>query len=430
VDQGRDHLHRECHVSENDQDQEGLRSRFLKWLEDATDSRILAIPRFFGFLYGPIEDRLPLGQAWKTALKRRLPRHVGWIHAFGGTTYLLFLILVVTGVLLSFYYRPSVVEAYPSLQYLESQVSFGWLVRHAHFWAGSLVVILSFFHFLRVLVSGGYRSPRETTWLSGILFFPVLLAFVTSGYLLPWDQWAYWTTTDGIEALRGLPVLGGILTEVFRADEFVSGATLSRFYATHVILLPWVALLLISLHFQLMRKHGVDPPRDGVVEEGEPFFPNHVLRMFVALVLTLGVVLSLAMLWPRPFGPVADPFSPPASLPVLGVPATILVGAGHLWGGFGLYALLFLFFLLLILPLVHRSDERSLLRRPVAVSITGVLILLLLTSLAVGWSPPGSAEDYDAVEIPALDAVRSEFGVPADTGGGGGEEGNGGGDHE
>jgi quinol-cytochrome oxidoreductase complex cytochrome b subunit len=183
-----------------------------------------------------------------------------------------------------------------------------------------------------------------------------------------------------------------------------------------------------------MRKHGVDPPPDGVVEEGEPFFPNHVLRMFVVLVLTLGVVLTLAMFWPRPFGPVADPFTPPESLPVLGVPATILVGAGHLWGGFGLYALLFLFLLLLILPLVHRSDERSLLRRPVAVSITGVLILLLLISLAVGWSPPGSAEDYDAVEVPALEAVRSEFGVPADTGGGGvedgGEDGDGGGDHE
>lgn len=401
----------------SERQEEGLKARFLKWLEDATDSRILAIPRFFGFLYGPIEDRLPLGQAWKAAMNRRLPAHVGWIHAFGGTTYLLFLILVVTGVLLSFYYRPSVVEAYPSLQYLESQVTFGWLVRHAHFWAASLVVVFSFLHFLRVLVSGGYRAPRQTTWLSGVLFFPVLLAFVTSGYLLPWDQWAYWGATDGIAALRGFPLFGGILAEVFLADEFVSGATLSRFYATHVILLPWVALLLISLHFQLMRKHGVDPPPSGIVEEGEPFFPNHVLRMFVVLVLTIGVVLTLAMFWPRPFGPVADPFSPPTTLPVLGIPATILTGAGRLWGGFGLYALLFLFILLLILPLVHRSEERSLLRRPVVTSVTGILILLLAISFAMGWSPPGDAEDYDVVDVPALDAVDRELGAPPDTGG-------------
>jgi quinol-cytochrome oxidoreductase complex cytochrome b subunit len=400
-------------VSEREREQETLRSRFLKWLEDATDSRILAIPRFFGFLYGPIDDRLSLGQAWKASLSRRLPKHVGWIHAFGGTTYLLFLILVATGVLLSFYYRPSVAEAYPSLQYLENQVTFGWLVRHVHFWTASLVVIFSFFHFLRVLVSGGYRAPRQTTWLSGILFFPVLLAFVTSGYLLPWDQWAYWTTTDGIEALRTFPVIGGMVADVFRADEFVSGATLSRFYATHVILLPWVALLLISLHFQLMRKHGVDPPASGVVEEGEPFYPNHVLRMFVVLVLSLGVVMTLAMLWPRPFGPVADPFAPPASLPVLGFPATVLIGAGQLWGGFGLHALLFLFILLLILPLVHRSDERSLLQRPVAASVTILLILLLVISWAVGFSPPGSAGDLDTVDVPALDALGEGSGEPA-----------------
>jgi len=412
-------------VSETDQ--ASLKSRFLKWLEDATDSRILAIPRFFGFLYGPIEDRLSLGQAWKASLNRRLPAHVGWIHAFGGTTYLLFLILVVTGVLLSFYYRPSVVEAYPSLQYLESQVTFGWLVRHAHFWAASLVVVFSFFHFIRVLVSGGYRAPRQTTWLSGILFFPVLLAFVTSGYLLPWDQWAYWTTTDGIEALRGFPLIGGVLAEVFRADEFVSGATLSRFYATHVILLPWLALLLISLHFQLMRKHGVDPPASGVVEEGEPFFPNHVLRMFVVLMLTLGVVLTLAMFWPRPFGPLADLSGPPEILPVLGIPATILVGAGQLLGGFGLHALLFFFVMLLILPLVHRSNERNLLRRPVAASVTFALILLLAVSWIVGWSPPGASEDYDAVEVPALDAVDREPGVSGE--GEAGERG-GGVDHE
>ena len=419
-------------MSERDRDQNGLRSRFLKWLEEATDSRILAIPRFFGFLYGPIDDSLSLGKAWKTSMKRRLPAHVGWVHAFGGTTYLLFLILVATGVLLSFYYRPSVAEAYPSLQYLENQVTFGWLVRHTHFWAASLVVVFSFFHFVRVLVSGGYRTPRETTWLSGILFFPVLLAFVTSGYLLPWDNWAYWATTDGIEALRGFPLIGGMLAEVFRADEFVSGATLSRFYATHVILLPWVALLLISLHFQLMRKHGVDPPPSGVVEEGEPFFPNHVLRMFVVLALTLGVVMTLAMFWPRPFGPVADPFAPPDFLPILGIPATVLMGAGRLWGGFGLHALLFLFFLLLILPLVYRSDERSLLQRPVAASVTILLIILLTVSFAVGWSPPGPVVDFDTVDVPAVDAIRDggespDQGADLDTTR---SEGEGGADHE
>ncbi len=417
-------------MSETEQDQGKLRTRFLRWLEEATDSQILAIPRFFGFLYGPIDERLSLGEAWKAASERRLPKHVGWVHAFGGATYLLFLILVATGVLLSFYYRPSASEAYPSLQYLESQVSYGWLVRHVHYWAASLVVVFAFFHFLRVFVSGGYRAPRETTWLSGVLFFPVLLAFVTSGYLLPWDQWAYWTTTDGIEALRGFPLLGGMVADVFLADEFVSGATLSRFYATHVILLPWVALLLISLHFQLMRKHGVAPIEDGPVEPGEPFFPNHVLRMFVVFVVTLGVVMSLAMFLPRPFGPVADPFSSPESVPVLGFPATILVGASRILGGFGLHALLFLFLLLTVLPLVHRSNEGRLWRRPVASSVTLLLLLLLAASWVAGWSPTGSAEEHDQANFPGLESVEGEGGEAGEGGSPGREGTEGGGDHE
>ncbi len=367
-------------------DQNKGRSRILKWLEEATDARILSIPRLFGLLYGPIEDRLPLGEAWRASMRRRLPASVGWKHAFGGATYFLCMILVLTGVMLSFYYRPSTVEAYPSLQYLESEITFGWLVRHVHFWAASLVVLTALVHLFRVVLTGTYRAPRETTWLMGIMLLITLLAFVTSGYLLPWDQWAYWTTTYGLDELAKYPVVGGLLSRLFSVDEFVSGATLSRFYATHVILLPWVLLLLLSLHFQLIRKHGVALEGD-VSGEGEPFFPHHMLRQLVVALITLAVLITLAAFFPRPFGPPADPFTVPGELPALGFPVLILVGAARLPLGIGLYGLPLLLIALAALPLVARTGESAFTRRPVAMGLFALFLLLLMVSLIAGLGP-------------------------------------------
>jgi len=366
--------------------QEKEKNRILRWLEDATDARLLVIPRFFGLMYGPIEDRLPLGDAWRASMQRRLPSYVGWKHAFGGATYFLLMILVATGVMLSFYYRPSSAEAYQSLQYLETEVRFGWLVRHAHFWAASLVVLTTLIHLFRILFTGTYRRPRETTWLMGILLLITLLAFVTSGYLLPWDQWAYWTTTDGLGHLEGVPLLGGLVASLFRADEFVSGATLSRFYAAHVILLPWVLLLLLSLHFSLIRKHGVAPAEKVGEGAGEPFFPNHMLRQLVVAFVTLMAVVTLAAFWPRPFGDPADPFSVPGEIPALGIPTAILVGAGRLPAGLGFIGLFVLLLMLALLPLVERSREDKFSRRPLALGVFGLFLLFLLGSLLAGLS--------------------------------------------
>jgi quinol-cytochrome oxidoreductase complex cytochrome b subunit len=370
-------------------EREGLAARALRWLEEATDVRILAIPRLFGLLYGRMQDSDSIGEAWRKAMDRRLPPNVGWKHAFGGATYFLCMILVVTGLMLSFYYRPSAVEAYPSLQYLETEVSFGWLIRHVHYWAASLVILTVLAHLFRVLFTGTYRAPRETTWLIGILLLLTLLAFVTSGYLLPWDQWAYWTTTGGVEHLEGIPLIGSLVAGLFRVDEFVSGATLSRFYATHVILLPWVALLLLSLHFQLVRKHGVATDTAAASGEGEPFFPNHMLRQLVVALVIIGILVTLAAFFPRPFSPPADPFEVPSEVPALGLPAAILVGAARLPWGLGLVGLPLLLLLLALLALVDRSEEESLFRRPMALTLFGLFFLLLLVSWLVGAGLPG-----------------------------------------
>ncbi|NIN12384.1 MAG: DUF4405 domain-containing protein, partial [Gemmatimonadales bacterium] len=243
----------------------GKRQRF-KWLSQfwadlkaSTDPGLLGVARFLGLLYGPIERHVPIDQAFRKALSHRLPGFITWRHALGGITYLLFMVLVVTGVLLSFYYRPSVEEAYPSIQYIVSEVPLGWLARDLHVWSANLIVVATLAHMARVFFSGTYKPPRETNWAVGLLLLLVVLAFGATGYLLPWDQWAYWTVTEVLNAMSGAPLLR-ILASVLRGDVMVSGATLSRFFAVHVILLPWIAFALLLYHFSLVRKHGIAPP--------------------------------------------------------------------------------------------------------------------------------------------------------------------------
>ncbi len=307
-------------------------------VRESTDPSLLGILRFFGLLYGPIDRRARVDEALKKAKAYRLAGHVGWRHALGGITYLLLAVLVVTGVLLSFYYRPSVREAYPSLQYIVSRVPFGWLVRDLHVWPASLIVIVALAHMARVFFDAAYKPPRETNWLIGLLLLIVVLAFGATGYLLPWDQWAYWSVTRSLDLLAGLPVAGSFLTDLLRGDELVSGATLSRYFALHVIILPWLLFALVLLHFTLVRKHGVASPKYADTKVGPPipFYPDHLLRSLMVSVLTIAVLITLAALFPRPMADMADPGRVPAS----GYSTWVFVDAarGLVWafGGWGL----------------------------------------------------------------------------------------------
>ncbi len=340
-------------------------------LRASTDTGVLAVARFVGLLYGPIDGQARIDEALRKALRYRLPGHVGWRHAFGGIAYLLFIVLIVTGVLLSFYYRPSAQEAYPSMQFIVSQVPFGWLIRDLHVWSASLIVIAALAHMGRVFFDAAYKPPRETNWLVGLLLLFLVLAFGSTGYLLPWDQWAYWTVTEVLDGLTRLPLLGPPLVQLLRGDVIISGATLSRFFALHVIVLPWVALVLLGYHFTLVRKHGVAPPKSAD-EEGKPpipFFPRHLLRSFGVAVVVLAVAVSAAALFPRPVGHAANPYEPPDALVSTWVPVDVSLALLRYLGiwGFALFTLLGLS--LALLPLFDRSAERRLRRRPVVAAL-------------------------------------------------------------
>jgi len=365
--------------------------RFWDDLKASTDASLLSMLRFVGLLYGRIDTQLPIDQAFRKSLRHRLSRHAGWRQAFGGIAYLLFMVLVVTGVLLSFYYRPSAEEAYPSIQHIVSGVTLGWLMRDVHVWAANLVVLAALAHMGRVFFDAAYKPPRETNWLVGVLLLFVIFAFGATGYLLPWDQWAYWTVTEGLSILGHFPLVGGAMVEILRGDPLVSGATLSRFFALHVIVLPWLALGLLVLHFTLVRKHGVAPPADGKTEDlgaddesGVPFFPDHFLRSLIVGVVVLSLVITAAALYPRDVAAPANAAVPPTSMLSTWIVADVSRALIYYLGAWGFGAFLLLGGVMVLLPLFDRSPERRARQRPIMTSLGVVFFLGFVVAWGAG----------------------------------------------
>lgn len=354
-------------------------------VRESTDANLLASLRILGLIYGPLDRQARIDHAFQKARAYRLAAHAGWRHALGGITYFLLMVLVVTGVLMAFYYRPSVQEAYPSIQHMVSSVPFGWLVRDMHAWAASLVVIFAVIHFARVFLEAAYKSPRETNWTMGVLLLVVVLLFGASGYLLPWEQTGYWTTAEALDTVARVPIFGGLIAELLQGDEVVSGATLSRFFALHVIILPWVLLGLISLHFGLVRKHGIAPLAYGSGHGREVrFYPHHLMRILGTAAVTVAVLFTLAVLIPRDFGPQADPGTPPDALAGTWVAVAPWRALVHYLGPWGPVLLVLAGVALLLLPLLDRGFEVDIRRRPPALIMGAVLLAGLVGTYVAG----------------------------------------------
>ncbi|MFQ5852719.1 MAG: cytochrome bc complex cytochrome b subunit [Candidatus Binatia bacterium] len=262
-----------------------------------------------------LDERVGLAEMEKLAMKKEVPvhRHTVWYY-LGGMTLFLFLIQVCTGILLLLYYRPSAEEAYESIQFLMTEVEFGWLIRSIHSWAANLMIFILFIHMFSVLLLKAYRPPREVTWLSGIGLLGISLAFGFTGYLLPWNELSYFATTVGTEIAGVLPLVGPFLLELLRGGAAVTGATLTRFYGVHVAVLPVLSILLLGLHLFLVQKHGMSVPlaveRAGSPRRAMPFFPNFLLRDLVGWLCALAVLAALAAYFPAELGERADPFQP------------------------------------------------------------------------------------------------------------------------
>ena len=268
---------------------------------------------------GWLEERVEWSQIQGFLEHKTVPIHkLSYWYFLGGITLFLFGVQVCTGMLLLLYYRPTSNEAFESVQYIVTQVRFGWLVRSIHSWSANLMVLTAMAHMFSVLFLGAYRKPREMTWVSGMILLFLILGFGFSGYLLPWNTLAYFATKVGTDMVGQLPVLGKPIMKFLRGGEEVSGATLTRFFGFHVALLPGITTLLIGLHLALVQRQGMSVPRSVERDWWEnpenkremKFFPNFLLREMIAWYIGLAVLGGLAAFLPWELGSKADPFAP------------------------------------------------------------------------------------------------------------------------
>jgi len=360
-----------------------------------------------------LEDRLGLPTLWRTFTDRHLPGGIGWIHTLGSATLFLLVVQIATGIFLAFYYVPSPEHAYHSVTQISTALPFGWLIRGIHRWGASLVVVFVILHLLRVFFMAAYKYPRELTWVAGVLLLLLVFAFGFTGYLLPWDQRAYWATVVGIDIAGYAPVVGSYLSELLRGQPEVGVRTLGRFYAFHTLFLPVFLFGLTAAHVAMVVVQGIAPPPVGefasvepaeyrtryalAKKEGRPFYESMAKDTLVALAL---LVLLFVLAW-KLGAPLEDEANP-ASVTYIPRPE---------WYFFFLFELLWWFpgkwipvatfwipgglvLALLLLPWLDRSRHRAPLRRPVTTAL-GTAALVMASFLtykgATAPKPPGAA---------------------------------------
>ena len=204
-----------------------------------------------------IGSRLNLSRHYRRIFERTLPDGITYFYCLGGIAFFFLIVLTFTGVVLSFYYIPSASEAYHTIRFIDDKLPGGWLMRSMHIWAASGMVAVVMAHMLRVYITGSYKPPRELNWVVGATLFVLTMAFGFSGYLLPWDQKAYWATTVGTAMPSTIPLVGHFIMQLLRGEEDVSGITLLRFYVMHVYILPLISIFLLWAHFHMIRRQGI-----------------------------------------------------------------------------------------------------------------------------------------------------------------------------
>jgi quinol-cytochrome oxidoreductase complex cytochrome b subunit len=355
--------------------------------------------KFLKSVYTWTDDRVHLNDLVKFMSKKYVPVHSHSIwYYFGGVSLFLFIIQVITGILLLFYYKGSADLAYESVQFIMAKVEFGWLIRSVHMWSANLFVLSVFIHMFSVFFEKAYRRPRELTWITGFFMFILTLAFGFSGYLLPWNELAYFATKVGTDITGAVPIIGEPIKFFLRGGEDVTGATLSRFFGFHVALFPGIFTFLLIIHLLLVQRQGMSEPLNKKKSElkSMPFFPNFFLRDLLLWLIVLNIIAILAVFFPAELGVKADPLAPaPAGIKpewyflfmfqtLKYFPAHILFFEGEVLGVllFGAAGLLWM-----MVPFWDTRSSKGLKNRYINyIGIFSVIFIIILTS--IGWLAP------------------------------------------
>jgi quinol-cytochrome oxidoreductase complex cytochrome b subunit len=366
------------------------------------------------WLTRPVRTRLRAGMEWfddrtgatellHKGLYEAVPKKGGWAYALGSATLALILLQLFTGIFLLLDYVPSVNEAYNSLDYLRSSDAFGAWVRGLHLWGSYTLILVIGLHMLRTFLSASYKRPRELNWVSGAALFFLVLGLAITGAMLPWDQAAYWTSVVVTNIPHYIPFIGDGIRKLLRGGDFVGPITLTRTFAIHVWVLPFLMFSLIGAHLYLLRRHGefgawvnydTDPGEDEEKQIGErirhaeppypakrigrryaapretvPFFPNQLFKdvalstVLVAVIFVMGLISGAPLDGPSnpatlSYVPTPEWFFLPLDQFLVVAPTNPLIAIG-IFGVIGLGAAL-----MVLLPFIDRSQERRPLRRP------------------------------------------------------------------
>ena len=262
-----------------------------------------------------LNDRLGLEDLSKFGLKKEVPQHGHTIWYYTGSSIILFLgIQIVTGVMLAFYYNPTIKDANASVARIMTEIPMGWILRSIHSWSATFMIAIVLIHLLIIAFTKAYRAPREATWISGVFLLCVSLAFGFTGYLLPWDDLSLAATKVGTNIPKAIPVVGGWVTSLLRGGEDVTGDTISRFFIVHVCVLPLVIFLILGIHLFLVTRHGMSLPlkaeRQGEKPPSLPFWPNFMLREVGVWLVLFGALLTIAVLFAPSLGAAANLMAP------------------------------------------------------------------------------------------------------------------------
>jgi cytochrome b6 len=347
-------------------------------------------------LHGWLDARYQLEGLRGFLAEKSVPvtRHF-FLYYFGGVALFLFIIQVLTGILLLLYYRAGSDASFESVRFIVSQVKFGWLVRSIHSWSANLMALSAFLHMFSVYFTRAYRPPRELSWVTGFLLLVLVMGFGFSGYLLPWNELAFFATKVGTDIVGVLPFIGHPLLVLLRGGDEVTGATLSRFFGIHVAVLPGLFTVVLALHLLMIQRQGMAEPVEWERTPGRrmPFFPHFMLRDLLLWVVVLNILAVLAVLFPWGLGQKADAFaSAPAGIrpewyflfmfqTLKLLPARIAGIEGELLGvlGFGAAGLAWL-----LVPFFDRGADSG--RGRSAMRLIGVAVVVYMIVFTVlGW---------------------------------------------
>ncbi len=341
-----------------------------------------------------LDSRTGYRNGLKHLLDEPIPSGTGWWFTLGSILIGLLSIQFLTGAVLMMYYVPTPAYAWDSVHYIMTGLAFGHVLRGLHFFGASFIVIAAVLHMLRVIFFGSYKKPREVTWLSGVFLLLLILGFALTGYLLPWDQRAYWATVVTTNIAKTAPVLGPYISLLMKGGPDVGALTLSRWYAVHVILLPAGLIGFIAVHLYLMRRHGISGPVKPRHGKAHPFYPDHAVKDTLVVALVFAVLLSFAVFGHAPLAAQANPadasYVPRPEWYFMSLFQMLHYFKGSLEpiATIGIPTLLVA--VLLLLPWLDRRHDRDPRKRPAVIAATLLILggVVTLTTIGLRESPP------------------------------------------